>query len=171
MSIAVEVYAYFAAPAKGEGDVFVALSVGYVFHDNQEHFIGGFVAPCQLAGGIVGVEWVVCGVVIGGNGVDLGSRSYFLILGEGVIALPVKIPVFNTDEVGAVALWIRGIDFPGFAQQVHVRVDGQEADIPIDEECRVKCFDLVSRDDKDIVDSNFFYGGAAVSLFSEQDPE
>ena len=116
LSIAVEVYAYFAAPANGEGDVFVALSVGYVFHDRQEHFIGGFVAPCQGAGGIIGVEWVVCGVVVGGNGVDLGSRSYFLILGEGVIALPVKIPVLNTDEVGAVALWVRGIDFPGFAQ-------------------------------------------------------
>ena len=102
---------------------------------------------------------------------DLRSRSYFLILGEGVIALPVKIPVFNTDEVGAVALWIRGIDFPVFAQQVHVWIDGQEADIPIDEECRVKCFDLVSRDDKDIVNFDFFYGGAAVSLLSEQDSE
>ena len=171
MSIAIEVYAYFAAPANGEGDVFIAQSVGYVFHDQQEHFIGGFFAPGRGARRIIGVEWVVCGVVVGGNGVDLGSSSYFLILGEGVIALPVKIPVLNTDEVGAVALWIRGIDFPGFTQQVHVRVDGQEADIPVDEECRVKCFDLVFRDDKYIVDSNLFYGGAAVSLFSEQDPE
>ena len=102
---------------------------------------------------------------------DLGSRSYFLILGEGVIALPVKIPVCNTDEIGAVALWIRGIDFPGFAQQVHVRVDGQEADVPIDEECCAKCFDLIFRDDKEIVYFDFFYGGAAVSLFPEQDPE
>lgn len=102
---------------------------------------------------------------------DLGSRSYFLILGEGVIALPVKIPVFNADEVGAVALWIRGIDFPGFAQQVHVGVDGQEADVPIDEECCVKCFDLVFRDDKEVVNFDFFYGGAAVSFLSEQDPE
>ena len=69
-----------------------------------------FSPQVELAGGIVGVEWVVCGVVVGGNGVDLGSRSYFLILGEGVVALPVKIPVFNTDEVGAVCpvdLWHR----------------------------------------------------------------
>ena len=102
---------------------------------------------------------------------DLGSRSYFLILGEGIIALPVKIPVFNADEIGAVALWIRGIDFPGFAQQVHVWIDGQEADIPIDEECCAKCFDLIFRDDKEIVNFDFFYGGAAVSLFPEQNPE
>ena len=98
---------------------------------------------------------------------DLGSRSYFLILGEGIIALPVKVPVFNADEVGAVALWVRGIDFPVFAQQVHVGIDGQEADVSIDEECCAKCFDLVFRDDKEVVDLDFFYGGAAVSLLSE----
>src|SRR4051794_28580355 len=75
--------------------------VGTVGDDEQvaaEHLIGAGGAEADATGRAVGVAGVVGGVVVIGDHVEPGAARQGDGLGEGVLALPVEVPVVDPEQ-------------------------------------------------------------------------